>query len=205
MISPVTLSTDDKDRQHAVDLRPVSPASRLVCRSENHASTPMRKGRDGPRSPPVNGSTSLPTVCGLFTPSFSYPGVRLMERYRLPRWLASLLMVLLMLTIAYLVIYVIYDRDARPSLCDAQARREAETNHRAHSVDGPQHPAKHADHHASFPGVEPAYRAAKQESPYEQFLLRGIGSVYAFTITVMFIPFWFFSCSPRRTNCGWRR
>ena len=29
----------------------------------------------------------------------------------------------------------------------------------------------------------------QQESPYEQFLLRGIGSVYAFTVTVMFIPF----------------
>ena len=29
----------------------------------------------------------------------------------------------------------------------------------------------------------------QQESPYAQFLLRGIGSVYAFTVTVMFIPF----------------
>jgi predicted PurR-regulated permease PerM len=29
----------------------------------------------------------------------------------------------------------------------------------------------------------------QQESPYVQFLLRGIGSVYAFIVTVMFIPF----------------
>jgi predicted PurR-regulated permease PerM len=29
----------------------------------------------------------------------------------------------------------------------------------------------------------------QQESPYMQFLLRGIGSVYAITVTVMFIPF----------------
>ena len=33
-----------------------------------------------------------------------------MEGYRIPRWLASLIMVLLMLAVAYLVIYVIYDR-----------------------------------------------------------------------------------------------
>ena len=29
----------------------------------------------------------------------------------------------------------------------------------------------------------------QQESPYTQFLLRGIGSVYAFAVTVLFIPF----------------
>ena len=49
-------------------------------------------------------------ICSILIASVLDPGVRLMELYRIPRWLASLIMVLLMLTVTYLLIYVIYDR-----------------------------------------------------------------------------------------------
>ena len=38
------------------------------------------------------------------------PGATFLDRMRLPRWLSSLIMVLLMLTVVYLAVYGIYDR-----------------------------------------------------------------------------------------------
>src|SRR5579863_9364691 len=55
-------------------------------------------------------SVVITLICSILIASVLDPGVRIMENFRVPRWLASLFMVLLMLTVAYLVIYVIYDR-----------------------------------------------------------------------------------------------
>ena len=68
-------------------------------------------------------SVVITLICSILIAAVLDPGVKLMERMRIPRWLASLIMVLLMLTITYLVFYVIYDRaqalmDAMPRLAE---------------------------------------------------------------------------------------
>ena len=133
-------------------------------------------------------SVVITLICSILIASVLDPGVRLMELYRIPRWLASLLMVLLMLTVAYLLIYVIYDRaqafySEMPRLLDRLKQVTAHIQLTAHNIQ------------QSTQTIIPSqaenvpYVRVQQESPYEQFLLRGIGSVYAFMVTVMFIPF----------------
>jgi predicted PurR-regulated permease PerM len=112
-----------------------------------------------------------------------------MESFRIPRWLASLIMVLLMLSVAYLVIYVIYDRaqafvDALPKLIEKLKQITTHLRVTANNLQQTTQTIMPASPEANMPTVR-----LQQESPYMQFLLRGIGSVYAFSITVMFIPF----------------
>jgi len=117
------------------------------------------------------------------------PGAGFLERLRLPRWLSSLIMVLLMLAVSYLVVYGIYDRalafmDNAPKMA---AKLEQITAHLQVTAQHFQQSTRtiipsSAD--SNLPTVR-----LQQESPWAQFLLRGIGSVYAFIITVMFIPF----------------
>ncbi len=134
-------------------------------------------------------SIFITLVCSIFIAFVLEPGVKLMERLRVPRWVGSLVMVLLMLGAIYLLIYLIYDRavaflDDLPKFTArlkqvlahiqifASSLREKTTGIMPSSTD------------ASLPTVR-----LQEESPWVQFLLRGIGSVYAFTVTVMFIPF----------------
>jgi hypothetical protein len=96
-------------------------------------------------------SVVITLICSILIASVLDPGVRMMELYRIPRWLASLIMVLLMLTVAYLAIYVIYDRAQAffremPRLVERLKQITANT-----SVDGAQHPAEHADHACRLP------------------------------------------------------
>ena len=133
-------------------------------------------------------SVVITLICSILIASVLDPGVRLMELYRLPRWLASLIMVLLMLAVTYLLIYVIYDRaqafyDEMPKLLDRLKQLTAHIQLTAHNIQQSTQTIIPAQ-----PENVPTVRL-QQESPYEQFLLRGIGSVYAFTVTVMFIPF----------------
>ena len=112
-----------------------------------------------------------------------------MEAFRLPRWLASLIMVLLMLTVAYLVIYVIYDRaqaflEEMPKLVERLKQITAHIQLTAHNIQQSTQTIMPASPEANMPTVR-----LQQESPWMQFLLRGIGSFYAFAVTVMFIPF----------------
>jgi len=58
----------------------------------------------------VASSILIPLVCALFLAFILDPGVVLLERARLPRWLASLIMVLLTLALVYLLGYLAYDR-----------------------------------------------------------------------------------------------
>ncbi len=134
-------------------------------------------------------SIVISLICAVFIAFVLDPGVRLMEGLRIPRWVGALLMVLLTLAILYLAVYLIYDRllsfmddlprfAARVKQIVAQLRVTAESIRQSTSTILP-------------PGTEgtvPAVRL-EQESPWAQFLLRGIGSVYAFAVTVMFIPF----------------
>ena len=134
-------------------------------------------------------SVVITLICSILIASVLDPGVRLMENYRVPRWLASLIMVLLMLTVAYLVIYVIYDRsqafyDSMPRLMQRLKQVTAHIQLTAHNIQQSTQTIMPPSQESNLPTVR-----LQQESPYEQFLLRGIGSVYAFMVTVMFIPF----------------
>jgi predicted PurR-regulated permease PerM len=134
-------------------------------------------------------SVVITLVCSILIAAVLDPGVKLMERFRMPRWLAALIMVLLMLTVAYIVIYAIYDRaqafvDAMPRLVERLKQITAHLQVTAHNIQQSTQTIMPASPEANMPTVR-----LQQESPYAQFLLRGIGSVYAFAVTVMFIPF----------------
>ncbi|MFZ0961483.1 MAG: AI-2E family transporter [Terriglobia bacterium] len=134
-------------------------------------------------------SVVITLICSILIASVLEPGVKVMEAFRIPRWLASLIMVLLMLTVAYLAIYVIYDRAqaffaALPRLGERLKQITAHLQITANNIQQTTQTIMPASPEANMPTVR-----LQQESPYAQFLLRGIGSVYAFIVTVMFIPF----------------
>lgn len=134
-------------------------------------------------------SIVITLICAILIASVLDPGVRWMELYRIPRWLASLMMVLLMLTVAYLVIYGVYDRaqtffENLPRILERLKQITAHIQLTAHNIQQSTQTIIPASPEANMPTVR-----LQQESPWVQFLLRGIGSVYAFTVTVMFIPF----------------
>jgi predicted PurR-regulated permease PerM len=134
-------------------------------------------------------SVVITLVCSILIASVLEPGVKLMERFRIPRWLASLMMVLLMLAITYLVIYAIYDRaqamlDSMPKQIEKLKQIVAHIQLTAQNIQQRTHTIIPSSPESNLPTVR-----LQQESPYVQFLLRGIGSVYAFAVTVMFIPF----------------
>jgi len=117
------------------------------------------------------------------------PGAGFLERLRMPRWLSSLVMVLLMLTISYLAVYGIYGRaldfiDNAPRLAAKLRQITAHLDVAAQSFQQSTRTIIPSSTDSSLPTVR-----LQQESPWTQFLLRGVGSVYAFTVTVMFIPF----------------
>jgi predicted PurR-regulated permease PerM len=134
-------------------------------------------------------SVVITLICSILIASVLDPGVRLMEGFRMPRWLASLIMVLLMLSVAYLAIYVLYDRaqafvEALPKLVDRLKQITAHIQVTAHNIQQSTQTIMPASSEANMPTVR-----LQQESPWMQFALRGIGSFYAFVVTVMFIPF----------------
>jgi predicted PurR-regulated permease PerM len=134
-------------------------------------------------------SVVITLICSILIASVLDPGVKLMETFRMPRWLASLIMVLLMLTAAYLVIYVIYDRAqafvvAMPRIVNRLKQITEHIQLTANSIQQSTKTIMPSSPETNMPTVR-----LQQDSPYAQFLLRGIGSVYAFTVTVMFIPF----------------
>jgi predicted PurR-regulated permease PerM len=133
-------------------------------------------------------SVVITLICSILIAAVLEPGVKLMENLRMPRWLASLIMVLLMLLAAYLVIYVIYDRaqafmNELPRLV---AKLKQLTAHIWLTASNIQQSTRTIlpPSDANLPTVR-----LQQESHWMQFLVGGIGSVYSFAVTVMFIPF----------------
>jgi len=135
-------------------------------------------------------SVVITLICSILIASVLEPGVKLLERLRMPRWVGALLMVLLTLAVAYLLIYLVYDRavaffDEIPKLLARLKQITAHLQVTARTIRQTTQdiiPSSAPD--SSLPTVR-----LQQESPWIQFLLRGIGSVYAFMVTVMFIPF----------------
>ena len=116
------------------------------------------------------------------------PAVVLLERVRVPRWLGSLVMVLLALAVVYVIGYLIYDRAVAfmQDLPKLSARLKQLVAHIQLTTKNIQQSTTMlpASPEANLPAVR-----LQQEYPWGQFLLRGIGSAYAFAVTVMFVPF----------------
>lgn len=134
-------------------------------------------------------SVVITLICSILIASVLEPGVKLMERFRIPRWLGSLVMVLMMLAGLYLVGYGIYGRaeafvDELPKLVAKLKQVTAHLQVTAQNIRQSTQTIMPPSADANLPTVR-----LQQESPWMQFALRGIGSVYAFTVTVMFIPF----------------
>ncbi len=134
-------------------------------------------------------SILIAITCSILIAFMLEPGVELLERLRLPRWLGSLVMVLIALGLIYVVIYLAYARfvaflAALPQLAirvkDLATHLEALIRNFRDSAT------------IMLPANAPSSGTTvrlREESPWLQFLLRGIGSIYTFTITVTFIPF----------------
>lgn len=134
-------------------------------------------------------SIVITLICSIFIAFVLDPGVKLMERLRLPRWLGSLLMVLLSLAVLYLLVYLVYDRVV--AFFDDLPRFAARIKQIVTHIQVTTKNIQQSTSSILPSGADttiPAVRV-QQESPWVQFLLRGIGSLYAFSVTVMFIPF----------------
>jgi predicted PurR-regulated permease PerM len=130
------------------------------------------------------------------------PAVQVLQRIRIPRWLGSMAMVLLVLLLLWLLGYVLYGR-AAAFLQDLPAVSAKITQFVEHF----QSAVSHLRQTASPPAPSASGLLTvqvQQHSEWTQFLLRGIGSVYAFTVTVMFIPFlvFFMLTSKHHLRCA---
>ncbi len=130
-------------------------------------------------------------ICAILIAFVLEPGVRLLERIHIPRWLGALLMLVLSIGLLYLIIYGIYDRVI--AFITEFPTYAQPLKHLFASFESM---IKNIEKLAS--GIVPATSGQQsnlptirlqQESHWGQYLARGIGSVYAFILTVMFIPF----------------
>lgn len=134
-------------------------------------------------------SIVITLICSMGIAFVLDPGVKLLERFRLPRWLSALLMVLLTLSIIYLAVYLVYDRivafmDDLPKFAARLKQIVAHIQVTTRNLQQSTSSILPASGDSNMPTVR-----LQQESPWMQFALRGIGSLYALTVTVMFIPF----------------
>jgi predicted PurR-regulated permease PerM len=134
-------------------------------------------------------SILITLICAVFIAFVLEPLVRLMERLRIPRWVGSLLVVVLTLALMYVLVYLAYDHfmdflNTIPRLVATVQRMVARMEVWARGLGPGASTLLPSAPDTSVPTVR-----LQEESPWTQFLLRGIGSVYAFTVTVAFIPF----------------
>ncbi|MGO9272455.1 MAG: AI-2E family transporter [Terriglobia bacterium] len=153
----------------------------------------------------VASSILIPLVCSLFLAFILDPGVVLLERARLPRWLASLIMVLLSLGLVYLLGYLAYDRIL--AFISVLPRVAATIQQFVTHV---QDAAAHAlGQYTGPPASAPSLPAGPglpmtDLPPWVQYLERGLGSVfgsvYAVAISVTFVPFLVFFMLTSKTQ-----
>jgi len=135
------------------------------------------------------GSIVITLICAILIAFVLEPGVRLMERIRIPRWLGALLMLMLSLGLLYLVVYGIYDRvmtfiQEFPTYAEPLRHFVSSIEKLAKSVEKSTSNLVSSSQQPNLPTIR-----LQQESNWGQYLLRGIGSVYTFIVTVMFVPF----------------
>ena len=136
-------------------------------------------------------SIIITLICSILIAFVLEPAVSFLERIHIPRWLGTLLMLVVSIGLVYLVIYGIYDRVI--AFIQAFPSYGAPLKHLFANIEGM---VKNIEKLAS--GVVPVSAQSpsnlptirlQQESHWGQYLLRGIGSVYTFIVTVMFVPF----------------
>jgi predicted PurR-regulated permease PerM len=134
-------------------------------------------------------SVVITLICSLFIAFVLEPGVRLMQRVHIPRWVGAFLMVLATLAVMYLVIYLVYDRALTfiHDLPDYTARLKQIIAHIRVTIRSFQLSAARLIP-AGGEGEVQAVRV-QGESPWVRFLMQGLGSAYGTVVTVMFIPF----------------
>ncbi|HUI41324.1 MAG TPA: AI-2E family transporter [Terriglobia bacterium] len=132
-------------------------------------------------------SVVIALVLSIFIAFVLDPGVSGLERLHIPRWLGSLVVVLIGLAAVYLIVYVL--SSSAFSLAADLPKVESRLRQVVARLEEPIAHLGSAFTSASSPERNVTTVRIEQESPWGQFLLRGIGSVYAFTVTVMFIPF----------------
>ncbi|HXJ96153.1 MAG TPA: AI-2E family transporter [Terriglobia bacterium] len=126
-------------------------------------------------------------VLSIFIAFVLDPGVRILERMGLPRWVGSFLLVLLGLSAIYLIVYGLSSSALSlsadlPNVEDRLERMASRIEAPFSAIGARILSPGHTDHSVQTVRLE-------QDSPWGQFLWRGIGSVYVFTVTVAFIPF----------------
>ncbi len=137
-------------------------------------------------------SVFITLICSIFIAFILEPGVKLMQRIRIPRWLGALVMILATLAVMYLIVYLIYDRAlafAR-ELPQYTERLKEIVTHVSVKVRSLQAIAAKLAPPATEGQVQLV--RVQQGSPWFEFLVRGIGSAYGPVLTVMFIPFMVF-------------
>jgi predicted PurR-regulated permease PerM len=134
-------------------------------------------------------SVFITLICSVFIAFVLEPGVKLMQRVRIPRWIGAFVMVLATLAVMYLAIYLIYDRvvSFAHDLPDYTARLKEIIAHVRVTIRSFQLSAANLIPPATE-GAVPIVRV-QQGSTWGQFLLHGLGSAYGVVVTVMFIPF----------------
>jgi predicted PurR-regulated permease PerM len=134
-------------------------------------------------------SVLITLIFALFIAFVLDPAVSLMERMHLPRWAGSIVTVLLALAGVYLLMYLLYDRavafvNELPQLVVPIQRMVLEIKAWAWSVWQNTSIVLPSAPQPSVPTVR-----VQEGSQWVPFLAHGFGSVYAFTVTVMFVPF----------------
>ncbi len=139
----------------------------------------------------INYASSLfiTLICSIFIAFVLEPGVRLLERARIPRWLGSLAMVVLALALVYLLIYGLYNQLIAfahdfPTYAEPLKRMVGSFQKWVGRIQQSTSTIIPASPEPGLPTIR-----LQQGSPWAHYLLRGIGSIYSFAVTVMFIPF----------------
>ena len=136
-------------------------------------------------------SIFISLICAIFIAFVLEPGVKLLQRLRIPRWVGALVMVLASLAAVYLAIYLIYDRVAAliGDLPAYAARLRQIVSHLEVTIRNIRLSASSLVHEIPAGTATAPTVRVQPESLWAQWLLRGLGSAYGFFVTVMFIPF----------------
>jgi predicted PurR-regulated permease PerM len=134
-------------------------------------------------------SLVISLIFSIFIASILEPGVHWMERFRLPRWMGALIMVMATLAVMYLVMYIIYDRTLAlaadlPKYTERlkQIIAHVQLTFRSFRLSA-------ANLMPTNQGIGPTNTfQVQQQEPWLQFLIRGLGSAYGFLTAALFVP-----------------
>ena len=134
-------------------------------------------------------SVAITLICSLFIAFVLEPGVRLLQRVHVPRWVGAFLMVLATLAVMYLFVYLVYDRALAliRDLPDYTTRLREIIAHIRVTIRSFRLSAAKLIPSTEERGVQAVQ--LQGPSPWVRFLMQGLGTAYGTVVTVMFIPF----------------